>query len=99
MIKIPKPKWRPKTPSDWNQEPKDSTEGFEIVESCYGQGITLRKNIAEFKFPKPNPSFSYTYNEDVDRAELDAQLKLEDSLSDDLKNRVTSFVKEYWDTF
>lgn len=99
LINIPKPKWRPKTPSDWNQEPKDQEDGFELVESCFGKGIALRRNIQEFKIPKPNPAFAYVYNDHIDKAELDKHLILDPSLDQDLKNRVREFVKTYWDTF
>lgn len=99
MIEIPKQKWRPKTPSDWNSEPIDNEEGYEMVESCFGKGITLRKKITEFEYPTPNPSFHYVYNETVDAKEFNKHLILEPDLEPDIVNRVKDFVKKYWDTF
>lgn len=99
LIKIPKPKWRPKTPSDWDSEPQDKEDGYEVVESCYGSNTYLRKHIETFKFPTPNPEFDYKYNESVDREELDKNLILDKHICKDHENRIRDFVIRFWDVF
>lgn len=95
---MPKPKWRPQTPSDWVEDSKDNMDGFEMLESCLGQGIALRKHIATIEHPKPNPAFYYTYDPSKDKQELDRCLKI-NHLSVTLQDCVRLFVIENWDVF
>jgi hypothetical protein len=93
----PMPKWRAKTPSLWKETTKEDEEGFDYVfqsrSSC-----TLRRTTPD-NFPAPNPAFQYKNNDAQDSKELFSSLVLEDHLSLDVRNRVISFVQEFWDCF
>jgi hypothetical protein len=98
---VPKAKWRPKTASIWEEEENDDTEHPDFDSSFQkNTGNSLRKSKASaLDLSPPNPAFHYIYSPDKDEVELEANLMLDQDLSIDMKNRVKSFVKEFWDVF
>jgi hypothetical protein len=60
---------------------------------------TVSAKPLPYAFPTPNPSFFVIYNEQQHGTELRAGLLIDSSISKDLSNRITGFVKEHWYVF
>jgi hypothetical protein len=94
---VPKQKWTAKAPIVWQE---DSTEpdndNFKYV---YKQqlGCSLRKRI--HNLPPANLSFPYVYKGEIDGPELEKNLVLDDDTRPELRQRIKSFVIEFWDVF
>jgi hypothetical protein len=76
---------------------KDDSTDFEYIFHDRS-GHSLRKRSAH-AFPEPNPDFACRFDEAKNSQELAANLVLDPSLSTDTRNRIISFVKEFWDVF
>ena len=96
-ISVPKAKWRAKTPSLWQEYLKDDSTDFEYI-FHNRSGHSLRKR-SEHAFPAPNPDLLCRFDEAKNTQELSANLVLDASLSIDTRNRIISFIKEFWDVF
>jgi hypothetical protein len=96
-IAVPKNKWRPKTPSLWEAEEVEQDPNFAYIFQDR-TGFSLRK-AKDHIFPPIDPRFHYSYDKDKDRNELARNLIIDPSVSIDVKNRIISFVKEFWDVF
>jgi hypothetical protein len=101
-IKCPKKTYRKKLESKWIEpisKERFDTNFETINKTIINPSTSLRRNIKEFNNPTPSPKFEYTYDKNKDEATLNKQLKLEDHLSNDLRNRIRSFVIEFYDVF
>jgi hypothetical protein len=96
---VPKPKWRPKTASIWEEEENDDVEDPKYDTTFQrNTGSSLRKS-RNLSLSPPNPSFNYVYSPEKDVKELESNLILDSSMPEDLQNRIKSFVQEFWDVF
>ena len=97
-IQVPKPKWRPKTPCQYKDIIKDNMEGYEYLEQFVHKCTTIRRHKQQYSSPTPDPSFKYIYTDAKDKTALTKNLILADC-PPNLRPRVISFVKEFWDVF
>jgi hypothetical protein len=89
-ITVPKPKWRPKTPSTWVEEEIIHDPDFDYV--CQDRtGYSLRKHKPQH-LPAPDLNFHCVYNESKDRDELVRNLVFENDLDNNIKRRVVRFL-------
>eukprot|EP00957_Ditylum_brightwellii_P006059 458929-Ditylum_brightwellii.AAC.1 len=95
QINVPKPKWRPKTPSAWikNSKEVDDQNYSYIFEKDIGQ--SLRKMTDK----TGTTGTPYAYNSAKDKKELETNLVFDDSILSALQDRVRSFVIDHWDVF
>ena len=94
---VPKPKWRAKTQNLWKENVKDEEATFEYLLQNRLSHTLRRKSASDF--PPPNPNFAYSYDDKIDRAELERNIIFDDHISPSLKIRTIQFVKEFWDVF
>jgi hypothetical protein len=81
----------------WKENLKDDEATFEyLLQNRLSH--TLRRKAAS-DFPPPNPKFAYTYDDTIDRAELERNIIFDDHISPALRHRTIEFVKEFWDVF
>jgi hypothetical protein len=98
---VPKQKWRPKTASIWEEEESDDAElpDYDATFQRNNRNSLRKSKSAALALSPPNPNFNYVYCPEKDVAELDANLILDHDMSPNMKNRVKSFVQEFWDIF
>jgi hypothetical protein len=101
-VSVPKQKWCPKTASIcWEEEENDYAEhpDYDATFQRNNRNSLQKLKSAALALSPPNPNFNYVYCPEKDVAELDANLILDHDMSPDMKNRVKSFVQEFWDVF
>eukprot|EP00957_Ditylum_brightwellii_P194132 14784103-Ditylum_brightwellii.AAC.1 len=94
-INVPKPSWRPKTPSVWvenSKEIEDDNYRY-IFEENIGQ------SLRSIDSSQPEDVTVYKYDPVKDKAELEKNLTLDTSITPSLRSRVVDFVIEFWDVF
>ena len=97
-IKVPKPRWRAKTPSYYKDIITDNMDGYDYLNQFSTPCHTICILKAEFLHPTSDPAFHCVYNPADHKAELIKNLNLK-GCPTALQSRVTEFVKSYWDIF
>jgi hypothetical protein len=96
-ITVPKKRWRSKTTSLWKEEGMQHDLDFTYIYRDKNEFCLQKKK--EYLPPPANPDFHCTYNDLKNRNELARNLMIEEGTSIDTKNRIISFIKEFWDFF
>jgi hypothetical protein len=94
---VPKQKRHGKTTSVWEEPEEEDDPALNCIFHTKTDN-SIRKS-APHAFLAPNPNFHCQYNADKDAKELHANLVLGRDLSQDIRNRVTTFVQEFRDVF
>jgi hypothetical protein len=98
-IQVPKPKWHPKASSLWTEEENNQHPHEDFDFKFQQKSNHILRKYHEASLPPPNPDFHCTYNESINKSELEANLILDPSTPIDIANRIKGFVKEFWDVF
>ena len=96
-ILVPKPKWRAKTPSLWVENSIDEDNDHYDFVFKEQLGKTLRKSKT-LQIPQSLSTIRRFSTKD-DTLELNRNLVFDNLTPAPLKQRITSFVKEFWDVF
>ena len=96
-ILVPKPKWSAKTPSLWVEDSngKDNNHYHFVFKEQLGKALHKPKVL---QIPE-TPSIVCQFSTADDAAELKRNLVFNDNTPSPLRERITSFVQEFWDVF
>ena len=98
MIETPPKVWRPKVKSKYI--PTDNLDDIDdgiFDYTAYGRTFFRPKHTSKHVVPPRNDVI--LFNEDTDREELTAGLRVGSQVTDTLKGRIISIIEEFWDCF
>ena len=96
MIVVPKARYRPKHSSKWEElttaNDMEAHEDYDYIYVDKGAPVStaLRRHKEHHQFPVPNPEFEYKYTPSKDGVEFRRNLKLDNSLSTNIKKQDTN---------